>query len=157
VSRLRVLEVVGRRSLPSLIEEVRRLMTPDRKAAAQARGARVAAAHKSAHMKAVEDARHGWDASPVSVPRMIAELGAQIKNDDWAIVSGHQFTGDWQRRERARYWADIIEDFLRAAVRDRDQLPPSRSLDVRFDDFMAAGQWLVSLRGHLCILSHRCN
>ena len=29
---------------------------------------------------------------------MIAELGAQIKNDDWAIVSGHQFTGDWQRR-----------------------------------------------------------
>ena len=47
---------------------------------------------------AFEDARHGWDASPVSVPRMIAELGEQIKNDDWAIVSGHQFTGDWQRR-----------------------------------------------------------
>jgi acetolactate synthase-1/2/3 large subunit len=85
-------------TLPSLIEEVRRLMTPDRKAVAQARGARVAAAHKSAHLKAVGDARHGWDASPVSVPRMIAELGTQIKNDDWAIVSGHQFTGDWQRR-----------------------------------------------------------
>ena len=73
-------------------------MTPDRKAAAQARGARIAAAHKTAHLKAAEDARHGWDASPVSVPRLIAELGAQIKNDDWAIVSGHQFTGDWQRR-----------------------------------------------------------
>ena len=29
---------------------------------------------------------------------MIAELGEQVKNDDWAIVSGHQFTGDWQRR-----------------------------------------------------------
>ena len=28
----------------------------------------------------------------------IAELGEQIANDDWAIVSGHQFTGDWQRR-----------------------------------------------------------
>jgi acetolactate synthase-1/2/3 large subunit len=85
-------------TLPSLIEEVRRLMTPDRKAAAQARGARVAAAHKTAHVKGVEDARHGWDASPISVPRMVAELGTQIKNDDWAIVSGHQFTGDWQRR-----------------------------------------------------------
>jgi hypothetical protein len=36
-----------------------------------------------------------------------------------------------------RYWADIIEDFLRAAVRDRDQLPSRRSIDVRFDDFMA--------------------
>ena len=85
-------------TLPSLIEEVRRQMTPDRKAAAEARGARVAAAHKAAHSKAVEDARHGWDASPVSVPRLVAELGAQIKSDDWAIVSGHQFTGDWQRR-----------------------------------------------------------
>jgi thiamine pyrophosphate-dependent acetolactate synthase large subunit-like protein len=85
-------------TLPSLIEEVRRLMTPERKTAAQTRGARVAAAHKATHLRLVEDARHGWDASPISVPRMIAELGAQIKNDDWAIVSGHQFTGDWQRR-----------------------------------------------------------
>ena len=47
---------------------------------------------------ASETRRHGWDASPVSVPRIIAELGEQIDNDDWAIVSGHQFTGDWQRR-----------------------------------------------------------
>ena len=29
---------------------------------------------------------------------MVAELGEQIQNDDWAIVSGHQFTGHWQRR-----------------------------------------------------------
>ena len=36
-----------------------------------------------------------------------------------------------------RYWAGIIEDFLRAAVRDRDTLPSSRSVDVRFDEFMA--------------------
>jgi acetolactate synthase-1/2/3 large subunit len=85
-------------TLPSLIEEIRRLMTPDRKAAGEARGGRVAAAHKAAHVRAVEDGRHGWNATPVSVPRLIAELGAQIKNDDWAIVSGHQFTGDWQRR-----------------------------------------------------------
>jgi acetolactate synthase-1/2/3 large subunit len=85
-------------TLPALIEEIRRLMTPALKTAIEARGARVAAAHKAGHVRAVEDARHGWDASPVSVPRLIAELGAQIKNDDWAIVSGHQFTGDWQRR-----------------------------------------------------------
>jgi acetolactate synthase I/II/III large subunit len=85
-------------TLPSLIEEIRRLMTPGLKAAIEARGTRVSAAHKAAHVRAVEDARHGWDASPVSVPRMIAELGTQIKGDDWAIVSGHQFTGDWQRR-----------------------------------------------------------
>src|SRR5688572_12917717 len=36
-----------------------------------------------------------------------------------------------------RYWSGIIEDFLQAAVRDRDTLPSDRSVDVRFDDFMA--------------------
>ncbi|HEY7443063.1 MAG TPA: thiamine pyrophosphate-binding protein [Vicinamibacterales bacterium] len=85
-------------TLPALIEEIRRLVTPERKSAFQARGSRIAAAHKEIHARLVEDARYGWNASPVSVARMIAELGAQIKNDDWAIVSGHQFTGDWQRR-----------------------------------------------------------
>jgi thiamine pyrophosphate-dependent acetolactate synthase large subunit-like protein len=85
-------------TLPSLIEEVQRLVTPERRAAMAARGARVAAAHKEAQVAAIQEARHGWDASPVSVPRIIAELGEHIRNDDWAIVSGHQFTGDWQRR-----------------------------------------------------------
>jgi thiamine pyrophosphate-dependent acetolactate synthase large subunit-like protein len=88
----------GDATLPVLIEEIRRQITPERKSAIQARGARVAAAHKENQLASIGDARHGWDASPVSVPRLIAELGDQIANDDWAIVSGHQFTGDWQRR-----------------------------------------------------------
>jgi thiamine pyrophosphate-dependent acetolactate synthase large subunit-like protein len=85
-------------TLPALIEEIRKQTTPERKSAIQARGASVAAAHKELQLNAIRDARHGWDASPVSVPRIIAELGDQIAGDDWAIVSGHQFTGDWQRR-----------------------------------------------------------
>jgi thiamine pyrophosphate-dependent acetolactate synthase large subunit-like protein len=85
-------------TLPSLIEEIRRQITPARKSAIEARGQRVAAAHKAAQLDGIRDARHGWDNSPVSVPRLIAELGDQIAKDDWAIVSGHQFTGDWQRR-----------------------------------------------------------
>ena len=88
----------GEATLPSLIEEIRRLITPDRKTAMAERGARVGAAHKEAQLVAIQDARHGWDASPISIPRMVAELAEQVKNDDWAIVSGHQFTGDWQRR-----------------------------------------------------------
>jgi hypothetical protein len=36
-----------------------------------------------------------------------------------------------------RYWASIIQDFLRAAVDDRALLPDAQSLDVCFDDFMA--------------------
>ena len=85
-------------TLPLLIEEIRRAMTPARKAVATERGARVGAAHKRALAAALDQARHGWNSSPISVPRMIAELGEQLKNDDWAIGSGHQFTGDWQRR-----------------------------------------------------------
>jgi thiamine pyrophosphate-dependent acetolactate synthase large subunit-like protein len=88
----------GDATLPVLIEEIRRQITPERKSAIQARGARVAAAHKEIQLASIGDARHGWDASPVSVPRLVAELGDQIAGDDWAIVSGHQFTGDWQRR-----------------------------------------------------------
>jgi hypothetical protein len=35
-----------------------------------------------------------------------------------------------------RYWRDRIEDLFRAVVRDRSLVPPTRSIDVRFDDFM---------------------
>ena len=36
-----------------------------------------------------------------------------------------------------RSWADRIEGMLDACLRDRDVLPVERSLDIRFDDFMA--------------------
>ena len=85
-------------TLPSLIEEVKKQLTADRRRALADRGAKLATAHKEAHKRYVENATFGWGNSPISVPRMIAELGAQVQNDDWAIVSGHQFTGDWQRR-----------------------------------------------------------
>lgn len=88
----------GETTLPLLIEEIRRAMTPARRRAFEARGARIAAAHAALRAQAIEEARFGWNSRPISVPRMIAELAAQIRNDDWAIVSGHQFTGDWQRR-----------------------------------------------------------
>ncbi|KUI28600.1 sulfotransferase [Mycobacterium sp. GA-2829] len=36
-----------------------------------------------------------------------------------------------------RYWVDRAADLLTACVRDRDALPADRSVDIRFDDFMA--------------------
>jgi len=51
--------------------------------------------------------------------------------------------GDRVRRKRvdppavAAYWIDRVEALLRACVRDRDVLPPGRSLDVPFHEFMA--------------------
>ena len=40
-------------------------------------------------------------------------------------------------RDVADYWTDRIERLLRACVRDREMLPPERSIDVLFHEFMA--------------------
>jgi thiamine pyrophosphate-dependent acetolactate synthase large subunit-like protein len=88
----------GEATLPSLIEEIRRQSTGNAARLRTARGAQVAAAHKTIRENEIDSARYGWNSSPVSVPRMVAELARQVQNDDWAIVSGHQFTGQWQRR-----------------------------------------------------------
>jgi hypothetical protein len=51
--------------------------------------------------------------------------------------------GDRVRRTRvdppsvAAYWIERVEHLLRACVRDRDQLPADRSIDVLFHEFMA--------------------
>lgn len=37
----------------------------------------------------------------------------------------------------AAYWVDRIDQLLRACVRDRDLLPPDRSIDVLFHEFMS--------------------
>jgi thiamine pyrophosphate-dependent acetolactate synthase large subunit-like protein len=88
----------GEATLPSLIEEIRRQSPSSSARSRSARGAQIAAAHKAIRESELDAARYGWNSSPISVPRMVAELGRQIQNDDWAIVSGHQFTGQWQRR-----------------------------------------------------------
>jgi len=74
-------------TLPALTEAVKRLITPDRKNAFQARGAKLAAAHDAAAEQARKEAAYGWDASPITTARMSAEIWAQIKNEDWSLVS----------------------------------------------------------------------
>jgi acetolactate synthase-1/2/3 large subunit len=88
----------GEATLPALIEEIRRVSGRDAVRLRDTRGNVIAAAHKVIREREIDDSRHGWNSSPISVPRMIAELAHQVRNDDWAIVSGHQFTGNWQRR-----------------------------------------------------------
>ena len=74
-------------TLPSLIEETKRQLTADRKRALQDRGAKLAAAHDHALEQARTDASYAWDASPISTARVCAELWAQIKDEDWSLVS----------------------------------------------------------------------
>jgi len=74
-------------TLPALIEETKRQITPERKRAFQDRGAKLAAAHNAALEATRNEAAVAWDATPISTARVSAELWAQIKNDDWSVVS----------------------------------------------------------------------
>jgi thiamine pyrophosphate-dependent acetolactate synthase large subunit-like protein len=41
------------------------------------------------------DASYGWDASPITVARLCAEVWAQIKDEDWSFVSQIGPVGAW--------------------------------------------------------------
>ena len=85
-------------TLPSLIDAVKRLITADRKRALDDRGAKLAAAGSDALERARTEATYAWDASPISTARLSAELWAQIKNDDWSLVSDVPFVSRWPLR-----------------------------------------------------------
>jgi acetolactate synthase I/II/III large subunit len=85
-------------TLPLLIEEVRRAITPDRRRLFQERGAKLAEAHAKTRREGIEAAAYGWDASPISLGRLSAELWNQIKNDDWSLVSWQGFISGWPGR-----------------------------------------------------------
>ncbi len=85
-------------TLPALIEACKRLITDDRKRAFQTRGAKLAEASRQALDKAREDAAYGWDASPISTARLSAELWAQIKSEDWSLVSDSFWIREWPLR-----------------------------------------------------------
>jgi acetolactate synthase I/II/III large subunit len=75
-------------TLPSLIEACKRLMTSDRRHTFEERGKRIAAANQQSLERARADALYAWDATPISVPRVWAEMWAVVRNKDWALVSG---------------------------------------------------------------------
>jgi acetolactate synthase-1/2/3 large subunit len=73
-------------SLPILIEQVKKLTDERRKAAFEARGKKLAAAHLATVEQARSDATIGWDATPITTARLCAELYNQIKDEDWSLV-----------------------------------------------------------------------
>jgi acetolactate synthase I/II/III large subunit len=85
-------------TLPSLIEAVKRQTTDDRKRAFADRGAKIAAAHEQVSEAQRQAATSGWDGSPISTARLSMELWAQIKNEDWSLVSNCQFASRWPLR-----------------------------------------------------------
>ena len=75
-------------TLPSLIEEVKRQLTGDRRSAIDERGKRLATASSAAMERARVDASYAWDAVPISTARLAAEVWAQIRTEDWSLVNG---------------------------------------------------------------------
>src|SRR5580704_3142622 len=85
-------------TLPSLIEAVKKLVTEDRKRVFQARGVKLAAASRQSLEQNRTNATYAWDASPISTARMSAELWAQLKNEDWSLVSDTIWISYWPLR-----------------------------------------------------------
>ncbi|MBZ5577019.1 MAG: twin-arginine translocation signal domain-containing protein [Acidobacteriia bacterium] len=88
----------GEATLPALTEACKKLITADRRRTLQDRGAKLAAAHKLQRNQAVDLAQYGWDASPISLNRLCAELWPLIKNEDWSLVSWQGFISGWPGR-----------------------------------------------------------
>jgi thiamine pyrophosphate-dependent acetolactate synthase large subunit-like protein len=85
-------------TLPELIEAVKKLITPDRRRAIEERTAKIAEANQRDRQRDREMAAVAWDATPISTARLSAELWAQIKNEDWSLVSNDRFVSFWPTR-----------------------------------------------------------
>jgi len=88
-------------TLPSLTEAVKRQLDASRRSALADRRTRLGAAHNEALQRARDAAAYAWDACPISTARLSAELWAQIKNEDWSLVSNVALMSRWP----VRLWA----------------------------------------------------
>ena len=85
-------------TLPLLTEAVRSGMSRARRATNAEREARWRNAHAQARELALDEARYGWNASPLSTARLYAELWNVVKDRDWALVSDDNQQSRWARR-----------------------------------------------------------
>jgi thiamine pyrophosphate-dependent acetolactate synthase large subunit-like protein len=96
------IEADAETSLPGLIEEVRALLTTDKRRLVDERTRRNESAHASQHADewndAIESARRGWDGIPISLGRLHAELWPLLKNEDVCVSGPNGFTGGHSTR-----------------------------------------------------------
>lgn len=84
-------------TLPFLIEEVKRLL-PRSRSSFDSRMRSFSDAHQADLLAAREAAVFGWDASPISMPRLAMELHEAIRQDDWSLLSHHYWQSSWPQR-----------------------------------------------------------
>jgi acetolactate synthase-1/2/3 large subunit len=85
-------------TLPALIEAVRGQLRNRTRSTLQARGARLRDLHQAALVQSRDAAALGWDDQPISTARMCMELYEQIRDEDWALVSGTIFQNLWPQQ-----------------------------------------------------------
>ena len=102
-------------TLPTLIEAVRSALPAERQDALAKRGATLRKAWEENRARTRLAATYGWDASPISTARLCAELWAQIKTEDWSLVSRDTFQSGC-RIGYGRWSATIITSADRAAM-----------------------------------------
>jgi thiamine pyrophosphate-dependent acetolactate synthase large subunit-like protein len=84
-------------SLPALIELVKSAIPNDKKAAFEKRGEALKKAWQQNREKVRQQAAIGWDLSPISIPRLCAELYAAVKDQDWCLAQAASTSG-WPLR-----------------------------------------------------------
>ncbi len=86
-------------TIPWLTEAVKAAIPAGRQAAIDQRGADARRNQAETRERSLaEAAANGWDVRPISSARLSAELWAQIKNEDWALVSRDQSLSFWPHR-----------------------------------------------------------
>jgi thiamine pyrophosphate-dependent acetolactate synthase large subunit-like protein len=85
-------------TLPSLIEAIKRKLSTTRKRALRQRGVKLAQYHNQELERSRVAASYGWDARPISTGRLFAELYAQIRQDDWSLLSTTDFQSHWAQQ-----------------------------------------------------------
>ncbi len=96
------IEADAEASLPGLIEEIKKLLTTDKRRSIADRAKKNETAHGEQRAKewadAVERARRGWNGSPIGLGRLHAELWPLIKDEDLCCSAPALFTGSHATR-----------------------------------------------------------
>jgi thiamine pyrophosphate-dependent acetolactate synthase large subunit-like protein len=85
-------------TLPSLIDAVKSAIGNDRKDAISKRGDGIRQAHAKGLDATKQAAAIAWDAQPISTARLLMETYAQIKDENWSLVSTAGNTSNWANR-----------------------------------------------------------
>lgn len=88
----------GEATLPGLIEEIKRVLSPGRRSTLSARSQALQKSYRDMRAQLRREAAYAWNASPITTARLSMELWMVIKDRDWSLVSDTLFQSEWPQR-----------------------------------------------------------